>query len=279
MRDLDPRTKLLLILAISFLAVTLDQWFTLLGLCVFSFLLLLWAKPRPSHLKMALLMAVLTTWGVMFSQALFYQNFPRTVVFYLVPPFEFHGVAFGGLPVYLQGLYYGAVQSLRFNAGMFAGLALCLSTSVDKLYYALTRLPVPRGLSFLAVSAIRFLPVITEEFKTVRTALRLKGYRPLRCGLRTTVQTELSVPLPVLAGAVRRARDLSDSLLTRGFDPLAPPPPRRLIWPRWEKWVAGAFLLVSALVLVAKVLFWLYLQEILYLEGLRGLYALARNWL
>ncbi len=279
MKALDPRTKLSLVFGISLLAVVLDQWFSLLALFSLSFFLFLAAKPKGSHLKGALLMAVLTTWGVMVSQGIFYQNFPRTVLFYLVPPFEIWGWHSNGLPVYRQGLYYGAVQSLRFNAGMFAGLALCLSTSVEKLYYALSRLPIPRGLSFLSVSAIRFLPVVAEELKNVRQALRLKGYRPFRCGWWTTLHTELSVPLPVLAGAVRRARDLSDSLLTRGFDPLASNPSRLLFWPVWEKILSLSFLGLCFVVLMMKLLFWLYLQEILYLDQWRGLYALARNWL
>jgi len=37
--------------------------------------------------------------------------------------------------------------------------------------------------------------------------------------------------------------------------------------------------LTALVVLGIKLLFWLYLQEVLYLEGLRGLYAFARHWL
>ncbi len=279
MKALDVRTKITLVLGISLLAVTLDQWFSLLGLSLFSLGLFLGARPQKAHLKGTFFLLGLSTWGLVVSQGIFYQNFPRIVLFYLVPPFELWGHSFGGLAVYLQGLYYGAVQSLRFSAALLAGLALCVSTSVERLYYALAALPLPRGVSFLSVSAIRFLPIVAQELQNVRKALRLKGYRPWRCGLLETVRTELCVPLPVLSGAVRRARDLADALLTRGFDPLAPTTRPPEPWPWIERLLVCGFWGFCLAVAVAKFLFWLYLQEILYIESLRPIYAFCRNWL
>ncbi len=278
LKRLDPRTKIFFVLAISLLAVTLDQALSLGTLAGISFLLFLLGHPSRFHLKGTLLMAVLTTWGLIVSQGLFYQNFPRTVLFYIIPPFKLLGRDFYGLAIYRQGLYYGAVQALRFLAGMFAGLSLCISTPVEQLFWALSRLPIPQGLSFLSVSAIRFLPVVAEELRRVRQALRLKGYQPLACGLVESIRTELSVVFPILSGAIRRSQDLADALLTRGFDPLALRK-RELPWPGWEKLVSLLFVLTALVVLGIKLLFWLYLQEVLYLEGLRGLYAFARHWL
>ncbi len=278
LKRLDPRTKIFLVLAISLLAVTLDQALSLAALAGISFLLFLLSRPSRFHLKGALLMAALTTWGLIVSQGLFYQNFPRTVLFYVIPPFKLLGRDFCGLAIYRQGLYYGAVQALRFLAGMFAGLSLCISTPVERLFLALSRLPIPQGLSFLSVSAIRFLPVVADELRRVRQALRLKGYQPLACGLFESIRTELSVVLPVLSGAIRRSQDLADALLTRGFNPLALKS-QDLPWPSWEKLTSLLFLLTALVALGIKLLFWLYLQEVLYLEGLRGLYAFARHWL
>jgi len=279
MKVLDARTKIFLVLGISLLAVTLDQWLSLLMLGLFSLGLFLAARAQATHLKGAFSLLLLTTWGLVISQGIFYQNFPRTVLFYLIPPFKLWGHPFSGLAIYRQGLYYGAVQSLRFSAALLAGLALCLSTSVEKLYYALAALPLPRGISFLSVSAIRFLPIVAQELQNVRKALRLKGYRPWRCGLLETVRTELCVPLPVLSGAIRRARDLADALLTRGFDPLAPVNCAPEPWPGKERLLVLSFWVFCLAVAVAKFLFWLYLEEILYVESLRPLYAFCRLWL
>ncbi len=279
LENLDPRTKLTLVFGVSVFAVVLDRPFSLLLLLILTLLGLWRAKPRASLLKGTFLMALLTSWGLIVSQGIFYQNFPRSILFFLVPPFELFGFSFPGLPIYRQGLYYGAVQSLRFNAAMFAGLALCFSTSPEKLYRVLSAMPFPRGLSFLAVTAVRFLPLITQEFDTVRKAQRLKGYHPFKTGVLQTIWVELSVPLPVLAGAIRKARELSDALLTRGFDPLASTNLLLPPWPRWEKIGAILFVLFAFICLAIKLLFWLYLQDIFYLESWRGLYSLARNWL
>jgi energy-coupling factor transport system permease protein len=132
----------------------------------------------------------------------------------------------------------------------------------------------------MALSAVRFLPSVAEDLRLVRKALRLKGYRPLKRGLLYTLRVELSVVKPLLFRAVRQSRSLADALLVRGFDPLAPSP--RLFLPPWpgaEKALTAFFLVLGLGVLALKILFWLYLQEVLYVEKLLPLYALVRSFL
>ena len=139
---------------------------------------------------------------------------------------------------------------------------------------------IPFGLAFMAVSAIRFVPVVTGEVRAVRTAMRLKGYRPFRRGLVDTIRVEVSTLRPVLAGTIRRSQEVALSILTRGFSmdrprtslEDAPLPPRGWIA------LAGMSAVVTAL-FVGKTLFWLYRHELYYHEMLRPLYAFAREWL
>ncbi|WP_456430959.1 energy-coupling factor transporter transmembrane component T family protein [Thermosulfuriphilus sp.] len=232
------------------------------------------ARPSWSRIKLTLVFVAFTAWGIMFSQGMFYQCFPRTVLFTLVPPLDIGNLHLGGLYVYKQGIYYGLIQSLRFISGLLAGLSLCLSTPPDKLFWGLIGLRIPYGLSFLSIMAIRFLPVIAEEMANVRAAMRLKGYRPLSQGIRRTITTELASPLPILAGAVRRSREVAEALLTRGFDPLKPRSHyRRLIWPRRELALSLSLFFLALAVATLKILFWLYQQEIFYFSPLRHLYS------
>ncbi len=280
LKDLDPRTKLFFTLSVSLLAISLDQPFSLGLLAAVATGAFLLARPSWPRIRLALIFIFFTVWGLMFSQGLFYQRFPRTVILTLMPPVEIAGLHIGGLYIYKQGVFYGLIQSLRFISGLMAGLALCLSTPPDRLFWGLVGLRIPYGLSFLAVMAIRFLPVVSEEMANVRAAMRLKGYRPLARGLKKTLITELQVILPVMAGAVRRSREVAEALLTRGFDPLAPRNSyRRLTWRPGEVAASVGLLVFAGGVAGLKILFWLYQQEILYLTSLRPFYALVRFYL
>lgn len=275
-RSLHPYTKLGLLFLISGLSVILDRPESLTVLTLFSSALFLLSRPGRKILKTFFLFTLTTVWGLMVSQGLFYQVYPRTVLLCLIPP----GEHFSGLCLIKEGFLYGLIQSLRLVATLSAGLYLVTSTPQEIFFRAVSGLSLPRGLVLMALSAIRFLPKVAEDLRLIRKALRLKGYRPLKRGLLYTVKAELSVLYPLLSRAVRQSRSLTDALLTRGFDPLSPS--KRVFispWPRQEK-ILTLFLLALGLgVFILKLLFWLYLEEVLYAEALRPLYALVRNFL
>ena len=276
MRRLHPYTKFALSFLVSGLSVLLDRTLSLTLLALLSFGLFLSAGPGRTLLRTYLFLLLTTVWGLMVSQGLFYQDWPRTVLFCLIPP----GEHFAGLCFVKEGFLYGLIQSLRLTAAISAGLYLVTSTPRETLFRALAALPLPRGLTLMAVSAVRFLPTVAEDLRLVRQALRLRGYRPLRCGLLRTLRTELAVLYPLLVRAVRHSRALADALLVRGFDPLSPSarvflPP----WPRGEKLLVAVIFGLALAVLAAKILFWLYLQEVLYVESLRSFYAFVRDFL
>jgi len=275
-RELHPYTKFGLLFLISGFSVILDRPESLTVMTVFSLALFLLSRPERKILKIFFLFTLTTVWGVMVSQGLFYQMYPRTVVFCLIPP----GEHFSGLCVIKEGFLYGLIQSLRLIATFSAGLYLVTSTPQETFFRAVSASFLPRGLVLMALSAIRFLPKVAEDLRLIRKALHLKGYRPLKRGLFYTVKAELSVLYPLLSRAVRQSRCLTDALLTRGFDPLSPSK-RAFIspWPRHEK-ILTVFLLCLGLgVFILKLLFWLYLEGVFYGEALRPLYALVRDFL
>lgn len=276
MKDFHPYTKLALVLAISAFSVLLDSGRALFSLTIFSVAGFLLSRPSSRILKTYLIFTGATVWGLTVSQGFFYQDYPRTVLFCLIPP----GEHFSGLCLIREGLSYGALQSLRMIAGLSAGLYLVTTTPLELLMRALVSLPVPRGLTLLAASAVRFLPRVSEDLRLVRQTLRLRGYRfTLRHPVRS-LAVELSVVKPLLTRSVKESRRLAEALLLRGFDPLSPTSVRKLPpWPLREKVLAFSVLGLAFAVIVLKFLFWLYLQDILYLEGLRPLYSIVRAYL
>jgi len=127
------------------------------------------------------------------------------------------------------------------------------------------------------------LPLLIAEYGVARQARWLRGGRassfPARIGWARP-RAELALLVPVLAGALRRATTLATSVAARGFDPAATRtfyPPLQL---SFGERVAIAALAGSWLTICAtKALYWLYLAELYYRPGLRGLYAFAREWL
>jgi energy-coupling factor transport system permease protein len=276
MKSLHPFTKFGLVFVVSGLGVLLDQPVSLAALSAFSVVIFLASRPASSWLKGYTLLLVTTVWGLVVSQGLFYQDFPRTILFCLIPPSE----TFSGLRFIKEGFRYGLIQSLRFVAALSAGAYLVNSTSSEMLFRTVSALPLPRGLSLLAAAAVRFLPGVGQDLRLVRQALRLRGYRPFRRGLLYTLRTELSVIYPLLVRAVRDSRAVADTLLTRDFDPLRPSQ-RAFLPPCPRREIILLFSLFAILLAVAvlKCLFWAYIQGVFYAEGLRPLYAFVRDYL
>jgi energy-coupling factor transport system permease protein len=137
------------------------------------------------------------------------------------------------------------VQSLRLLATALAGLTLCLSTSPERILAALVRLKLPASPAFMTMAALRFLPLVIDEVRTVRQARRLRGYRFRLWGPAGdrlgSYRSELLLLLPVVAASLRRAESLAESVTARGFDPRSP----RTFYPplqmrMWEQCAAAA---------------------------------------
>lgn len=266
---MDPRTRVLLLVFAGVLAVTLERPASLLvfaGGCSLPLLLL---RAGGRWRQGAFVAALTLVWGTVLSQGIFYAAQPRTPLVHLGP-----------LVFYREGAVHGLVQSLRLVGVTLAGLAVVLTTPVERLLLALNRLRVPFGVAFLAVTALRFLPEVTEDLATVRRARERRGRPSWRRSPWAWLRLEVAGVRPVVARALRRARVLAETLDTRGFDPAG----RRTAWRplHWGRWERGLLVAVGVMVLATaglRLLYLLYAVELLYLPRLRPLYAWIRSYL
>lgn len=281
---LDPRLKLVWLACVSAASVLFDAPAALAVL--FALGLALATGVRMSRRRWVAVAALLVAiaWSTLLSQAIFYSAVPRTTLATLVPSFEIGGWRFSGLRLFREGAWHGLAQSLRMLAVTITGLAVCQSTSPERLLAALVRLKVPVAVGFMVSTALRFVPLLASEYSMVRQARRLRGYRirPFRRGqgLAAAARGELSLVVPILGSAVRRATALATSVTSRGFDPQA----RRTFYPplrmrRAERVGVFALLVAFGLLLATKSAYWLYVGEIYYHPALRGVYDFARRWL
>ena len=170
-RGLDVRLKLAVLFSTALLVVLIDAPCTLLGLFALVVVLYCFSGLPAAKVRVVVVIALLTVWGMMVTQALFYANVPRTVLLRLIPKdLAVLGELTGGIYVYREGLTYGAVQSLRIVTMIGLGLLICWTTDAGEFLGALVRLRVPYGVAFMTVTALRFLPVVVSEAGVVMTA-------------------------------------------------------------------------------------------------------------
>jgi energy-coupling factor transport system ATP-binding protein len=267
---LGPFAGLVLVLGVGSLAVLLDGP-VLLGALAAVGLAVLLTQPSErigATLKRRLLLGLLAVvWSTMVGQGLFYGDVPRHAVFRVGP-----------IALWWEGLTWGAVQSARFVAVSSAGLALAATFSPDRLLTALRRLRIPGGVSFLAVTALRFVPVVAREWGVVRSARARRGRALGRRGPVSWVRTEVWMLRPLVVRALRRARVLAETLDSRGFEPSVDRGRAEALSLLDRLVVVGVSSTVAA-VCVLQLLYGLYLWEIWRHPSLAPLYAGVRTWL
>jgi len=278
----DPRVKIFFLLAVSLLVLILEQTKSLFFFFVLTFAILLWSKVEWEKLKLLIIFLLLGIWGTMFSQALFYAQEPRHILFVLIHPKNpFLGEITGGLFVYKEGFFYGAAQALRFSIMLCWGLLLCWTTEPRDFMLGFLRLKVPYEIAFMTITALRFLPLVAAETQTVLTAQKLRGFKAVKGGgIIKSVQVGLHVLLPILASSVRRAANLAVSAESRAFRSSG----ERTYWRElhyqwWDKLTLLLIFLTLLFLLVAKIIYWLYFNGICYFSFLRFYYDFAQNWL
>lgn len=283
---LDPRAKLLLLGLAGLWAVLLERPASL-GLCAaLAVVALCLSGGKPKHLLGALCGLALAVWGFALMQAVFYQQAPRTPWMAWRPEAGFWHDVLGadGLAIYREGFLYGLTQGLRLVLALGAGLAVAFSTDASSLLSALRYYRVPYGIAFMAVTSLRFLPLLGREASMAWQAARIRGFSPYRCAPWTSGAVAFSLLRPVLASCVRRASVIAASVTSRGFAPEGSSlgtagrtlsPSARVLS---KTAVAGAILATAAL-LAAKILYLAYLHEVYYRSELRPVYEFVRKWL
>jgi len=280
---LDPRAKLLLLALAGLWAVLLERPAALALCAALSVGALCLSGAGARRVLGSLGGLALAGGGVALRQAVFYQQAPRTELCAWRPASGFWRAVLGpdGLALYREGFFYGVTQGLRLVLAMGAGLAVAFSTDASELLAGLRFFRVPYGLAFMAVTSLRFLPLLGREAATAWRAARLRGFSPYAAAPWTTGAVAFSLLRPVLASCVRRASVLAASVTTRGFAAASPgeafAATASVGATSWlSVFLAGA---ATAALVAAKMLYAAYLHEFFYRAELRGLYEFARLWL
>ncbi|MEN6564904.1 MAG: energy-coupling factor transporter transmembrane component T [Veillonellales bacterium] len=265
---LDPRVKIIVLLATGFFIVLLDNPKILGSLLAFGITGMIVSRLSPLKLKIAVVMIALGLWGSVFSQALFYEQVPRTAVLTIISPqMPVLGPLTKGLYIYQEGVIHGLKQGLRLTTMTTLGLLVCWTTDTRLLLLGMVRLRLPYSLSFMAVTAVKFIPALLQEAMLVMTASQMRGGK--RFGI--------SLLIPILANCIRRAGTLAVAVESRAFRCYNQRTYlEELNFSGGEKWLLAGYMLLTVLITFSKVSYWLYQYGMFYHPGLRTVYEFTR---
>ena len=229
-RGLDPRTKILLVVACS-IAVMSPQ-----GSRFVPFVLLLAVglavAERAWRRAIGLPLAALAMWVLGWLLPGWWPN-PVTAI-----------------------LSIACVYLIRFVAAIGVGAHLIATTSPTRLAAALRAWRIPRPVSVTLAVMLRFFPVVAAEAAAVLDAMRLRGLAGAGGLVRHPVLSVERFTVPMIAASLRASEDLSASAILRGLGsrrvPTAMHPPRfgvadLVLVPVVAALVAGALLLPAPL--------------------------------
>ena len=280
MIDFHPHTKIVLLAIVSCLVILLDSPIALFVCFLVSLCCQASIPPSWRQIRLLLLFIGLGTWGLIYSQAIFYNEYPRTVIFTLIhKDVPVIGGLTGGIHLYREGLFHGAIQSLRFNTTLTISCFIIWTTQPRDLLLALVKLRVPYSLAFMVTTGLRYIPLIGAEARTVIRSQRLRGFRYLQLNFLHTISGILNSLRPILTNNIRRATHLSEAVESRAFSPDAAHRTslRELKTQRKDVILICVLLVCLLSVISLKGIYFLYVNGLYYTSWLRGAYTFARE--
>lgn len=143
------------------------------------------------------------------------------------------------LPTVINLLFTGMIALMtQILPGMMMAYFLIVSTSVSEFVTAMDRMHVPKSISVPMSVLFRFFPTIVEEYGHVRDAMRMREVGNLR---QPMAMLEYRM-VPFMTSIVSIGNDLAASALTRG---LSAPVRRTNVCPIGFTWRDGLALVLT----------------------------------
>jgi len=235
---LDPRVKLLLLIGLSTAALVTRSTTALLALLTIAVVTLLVISVKPIVIWLKLRGLFSLVFMLFLLQCLFNRGGEPLLVLS------------GYTLVTDSGLSVAVMICLRLLIVMLSALLVAVGESRDYLL-ALTQCKVPYEIAFMVLAALRFLPMLREEARDVLCAAQMRGLRIKKTGLVKQAGAYISIVLPVVAGAIRRAEHMSIAMEARGFRVY----PRRTSMRRLRMRAADWVFIAMFIVVLSAVLF------------------------
>ncbi|MDD3653271.1 MAG: energy-coupling factor transporter transmembrane component T [Desulfotomaculaceae bacterium] len=209
---LDPRAKVVCVLAIAISVIIANKWyeFTLLaGLTM----LLIFLSRLPARLFIGGLRSFWVLLAITFLVQLLFT--PGNDVL----------LALGPLRVSREGLEAGSLIFVRLSLVILIASLLTLTTSpinltagLESIFAPLKRVGVPtHELAMMMTIALRFVPILLTEADIIIKSQQSRGARLNSGGVVGRAKNLLPLFVPLFAGALRRAEELAIAMEARCY--------------------------------------------------------------
>jgi cobalt/nickel transport system permease protein len=163
-RALDPRVRIITTVAFALTVIQLSAFSLLTFSLGLAFILMLQARlPFLATLKRVAMMDSF----IIFMLVMLPFTTPGDAMFHLL-----------GFPASYQGFSKAIEILLKANAIVMVTLSLLGTLEPVTLGYALARLKVPAALVHLLLFTVRYIELLHEEYKRLRTAMKCRCFRP-----------------------------------------------------------------------------------------------------
>ncbi|MBT9147882.1 MAG: Energy-coupling factor transporter transmembrane protein EcfT [Syntrophomonadaceae bacterium] len=203
-QSIDPRTKLLIVLLISSLAVFIKD----LGLLLLTLFLSIAVTLLLKANLMGVLKKIKTFLWVFIAIVVLQSIFTKDGTVIL----ELFNIKF----ITDIGLTRGIQTILRFLI-IIASAVIMTTSNSREIIQGLVQWKIPYELAFMVSVAIRFLPLIQEEVNDMMTAIQLRGVDIKRIPLMKRLKTYSYLLMPMITSVLLKSQELSVAMEMRAF--------------------------------------------------------------
>lgn len=238
----DIRSLLILVLVLTTLAILLNSPLFLAALLLATIVALLAAG-----LPLAQLGKILWRYRWLFFILALVQSLTEGSGQILWQGWGYVLISTGGLTAALAALLRIAV--------ILAAVQLLSLRDYQQLVRGLAQMGAPYELAFMVLLAVRFIPVLAEEFRNSLVAIQLRGVDLRAIPFREKVRVYSSILMPTTAGALIRSQRIAVAMEARAFRAY----PKRT-WLEWPRLGAGDWALIALALGVGTGVTWLKIR-------------------
>lgn len=224
---LDVRTKMIMLICFAVIGMVLSGWKALFIMFLLVWSIVIVSKVSLKKIKVLILLNLLTVWGIIWIQAIFYEAYPRTALLYVLPPMIVEpstpiiGGLWEGIAIYYEGFIHGMTQSLRMVIPMTFGMLIFWTEDPIRILIGLSKLKLPYTISFMVMTCLRFIPITFSEVKVTVNSQKLRKYKPFDAKgvifLYGIYRTVIQTLVPLLSNCIRKSMNMAKSADSRGF--------------------------------------------------------------
>lgn len=208
---LDPRTKIILLLALMILIFMAEEWAAYFTLTILTAGLIFLSEVPPLTVLKSIKPL---SWIILFTLLIHFVSHDGEVL-----------AKFYVFKVTTEGILYGVKISLRLvllivlsSLLTFTTSPLKLTDATEKLLSPLSKIGVPsHELAMMMTIAIRFVPTLIEETDKIIKAQKSRGLDFESGGIMKRLRSMVPILVPLFLSSFRRADDLAMAMEARCY--------------------------------------------------------------